>query len=662
MSSPETARQARDGSRPGPAAGDRQKLGWLIQLYRIALGRQPDPGGLQAHFENLRRGAPLADIAREFLGSNEFRSRPLADGARLFELYAAAYGAEATADVERRFGQQIGQIEGLPAQLAALIRLDPFPHTAGGTAGFVPNDEAGYQLWIAWNEGEPDSDIAVANAAAPPISILVFVDGRSRALKQTIASVLDHGDASAKLLLVGWPSPRLLWTLLTAGVAGARLRLVACSPHWNEASRLRRALDKSRGAYVGLMAPGDRLHPAALANVARATEAAELPDLIYGDEDVMGANGLRRSPWFKTDWDPDAALAIDLTGRGWFARTALLRQAAQAASSGAPDGMGDLQRGIAGAARPDRIIHLPEVLFHRGERPAPPAAVTVASPAPSSWPTVSVIVPTRDRADLLKTCVTGLLEQTDYPSLELIIVDNDSREGETHQLLASFDTDPRVRVLAYPGAFNWGAINNFAAAAATGEVILLLNNDIQVVEPGWLRELASQAMRPEVGVVGATLLYPDHTLQHAGIALGPDATAGHVGRGLPADAPGPGGRFRAVRAASAVTGACLAIRRAVFQELGGIEATGLRVTWSDTDLCLKAWAAGYRVLVTPFARLVHVELATRGSDQTPEAAARFAAERAWMRERWGRRLDSDPYFSPHLDAETGALRLLNAPP
>ena len=140
-------------------------------------------------------------------------------------------------------------------------------------------------------------------------------------------------------------------------------------------------------------------------------------------------------------------------------------------------------------------------------------------------------MPTRDRADLLQTCLDGLLRRTDYPTLEVLIVDNDSQEDRTRRLFEALNADQRVRVLAYPGAFNWGAINNFAAAQARGEIVLLLNNDIDILQPGWLSEMVGQVTRPEVGVVGATLLYPDHTVQHAGIVLGPDAASNHVGSG-----------------------------------------------------------------------------------------------------------------------------------
>jgi GT2 family glycosyltransferase len=347
----------------------------------------------------------------------------------------------------------------------------------------------------------------------------------------------------------------------------------------------------------------------------------------------------------------------------------------------------DLLLRITEALADDAIVHLPAVLYHR-HAPATDAtsaevalrrlaveahlartgrdgwkaalgasgAVRVIAPLPQPAPLVSIIVPTRDRADLLETCLEGLLNRTDYPALEILIVDNDSREARTRRLFETATADPRVRILPYPDRFNWGRINNFAVGHARGDVVVLLNNDTDVIDPDWLTELAAQAVRPEIGVVGATLLYPDQTLQHAGIVLGPAAEVEHVGRRRPANDPGYGGRMSALRSVSAVTGACMALRKEVYLAVGGIEED-IRVAWSDTDLCLKAWAQGLRVIVTPHARLFHIELATRGSDATPEAAERFAAERDWMRRRWGERLNSDPFFSANFTPDWAELRL-----
>jgi len=653
----------------GAIRGDlpRQRLEALIQLYRLAFGRSADPGGLQSFFAFMQGGGRLEQVAEEFVNSGEFLDKHPGgptDSLDLVEaLYAAAFGPETARDVITRYGAALAPIAGLGAKIAALAELAPGT-AAGGTIAFMPNDPAGYQVWIAWNESGGQVERPRDDAPRPLISVILPVDGNCARIRAAIPSVRRQSYGTWELLLLGWPS-LVAWTPILKGLwRDRRLRLIPCLPGQSAEAKLQAALRSARGEVIGFLGAADALHPTCFSKVADALDQDPRAALVYADEDVLQPDGGRRSPWFKSSWDQEAATTLDQIGRCWFASVSRLRSAA---SGGALDPPGLAQR-LALKLAPSEIVHIPAVLYHRFDAGSGPdsakagGAISVgardnARIAPAHWPTVSIIVPTRDRADLLEVCLAGLLECTDYPAIEVIVVDNNSREPETHALLARVREDPRVRVLAYPGPFNWGAINNFAAASASGDVILLLNNDIEVFEPGWLRELVVQVMRPEVGVVGATLLYPDRTIQHAGIAFGPDATAGHVGRGLPADAAGPGGRFRVVRGASAVTGACMAIRREVYRQMGGVEEIGLRVTWSDSDLCLKAWSAGYRVLVSPFARLVHVELATRGSDTSPEAASRYEAERAWMHRRWGARLDSDPFHSPHLDAETGALRL-----
>jgi GT2 family glycosyltransferase len=214
-----------------------------------------------------------------------------------------------------------------------------------------------------------------------------------------------------------------------------------------------------------------------------------------------------------------------------------------------------------------------------------------------------------------------------------------------------------VRILPFPGAFNWSAMNNAAAEAARGEVLVLLNNDIDVIEPGWLAELAAQAMRPEVGAVGAKLLYPDGSVQHAGMTLGNGSFGAHLYRHAGRDDPGHGGMLAARRRVSAVTGACLAIRRSVYREVGGIEAEHLRVTGSDVDLCLRVRERGLAVICTPHALLYHREAASRGLDATAEQRARVAAERAYLLRRWGAAIETEACLSRNLTVVQEQLAL-----
>ena len=273
---------------------------------------------------------------------------------------------------------------------------------------------------------------------------------------------------------------------------------------------------------------------------------------------------------------------------------------------------------------------------------------------PATPPTISVIIPTRDHAVLLATCLDGLLHRTDHPVHEVIIADNGSVEPETAALFDALSDNPRIRILPVPGPFNYAHINNVAASAATGTLLLLLNNDIEVLEPSWLGELAGHAMRPKVGAVGARLLYPDGTVQHGGIVLGVGSfeggagVAGHFGLGRPSDDPGYQGQLATTRALSAVTGACMMLRRDLYAQVGGMDEEHLAVALNDLDLCLRIRASGLAVIWTPFATLRHYESASRGAETDPAQAARFRQECRRMRDRWGPVLDTDPFYNPHF--------------
>jgi GT2 family glycosyltransferase len=295
--------------------------------------------------------------------------------------------------------------------------------------------------------------------------------------------------------------------------------------------------------------------------------------------------------------------------------------------------------------------------------PTMPNSNRIIWPLPQPLPLVSVIIPTRDRSELLAQCVEGVLNRTDYANIELLIVDNDSTEAAT---LALFDRfvggDKRVRVLHHPGRFNYSALNNAAAREANGEILLLLNNDIDVIESGWLREMISHALRPDVGIVGAKLLYANERIQHAGVVLGPGGNMHHLYCLANKDDTGYFGQLALARTLSAVTGACAAIRRSVFWEVGGLADTNLAVAFNDIDLCLRLGDHGYRVVWTPFAELFHLESASRGPDNSPAKQALFTREWQYMRRTWGSLLESgDPFHNPNLLFAGGQIEIPSSP-
>jgi GT2 family glycosyltransferase len=270
---------------------------------------------------------------------------------------------------------------------------------------------------------------------------------------------------------------------------------------------------------------------------------------------------------------------------------------------------------------------------------------------PESPPLVSLIVPTRNGLELLRRCINSILEKTDYPNYEILIVDNGSDQQAVLEYLANIVNDRRVRVLRDDRSFNFSALNNSAVQSARGEVVGLINNDIEVISPDWLSEMVSIALQPSVGAVGARLWFPDETLQHGGIILGVGGVANHSHKHLPRGVPGYFGRAALIQSFSAVTAACLVVRRDLYEQVGGLDEANLAVAFNDVDFCLKLREAGYRNVWTPHAELYHHESATRGYEDTPVKKERFEREIAHKRRRWGAVLTTDPAYSPNLTLE-----------
>ena len=278
---------------------------------------------------------------------------------------------------------------------------------------------------------------------------------------------------------------------------------------------------------------------------------------------------------------------------------------------------------------------------------------------PEARPLVSLIVPTRDRADLLRVSIGSIRSKTAYPAFEIIVVDNGSREDETFRLFESWAGDAAIRVIRDDAPFNYARLNNSAAAAARGALLGLVNNDVEVRDASWLDEMVGLASQPGIGCVGAKLWYPDARLQHGGVVTGIAGAAGHRHKRAARGDRGQLDCLVTVNEVSAVTAACLVVRKAVYDEVGGLDEHRFAVAYNDVDFCLKVATAGYRNLWTPFAELVHHESVSRGRDLSPRTAERFIRETANLKLRWGNRLLADPYYSPNLtlDAENGATRV-----
>lgn len=525
---------------------------------------------------------------------------------------------------------------------------------------------------------------------APRISLLVPVyqtpvDLLQRCIDSVRMQVYDNW----QLCLVddASPDPQVYQLLQENARRDPRIVVMRRAQNGHISRTSNSALELADGQYIGLLDHDDELRPHALAEMVLALVAHPQAGLLYSDEDKLDGDGQRFDPYFKPDFDIDLLRSQNYLCHFTVIDARLLREVGgfRVGYEGSQDH--DLFLRCVERLRPDQVVHVPRILYHwraiegstalsrdakdyastagaravaaHLERCQLPASVEeqghghyrVRWSLPAPVPKVSLIVPTRDRPELLRSCVATLLGNSTYPDIELLLVDNQSVDAEALALLEAFARDPRVRVLRYDAPFNYSAINNWAAAQASGQVLALVNNDIEVITPDWLEEMVSQALRPEIGAVGAMLYYPDDTIQHAGVVLGIHGVAAHLYCGMPRGYPGQGGRARVVQSLSAVTAACMVIRREVFEQVGGLDEQ-LQVAFNDIDFCLRVRQAGYRNLWTPFAELYHHESASRGKEDTPEKKARFLGEVQFMQERWGSELLCDPAYNPNLSLQS----------
>jgi GT2 family glycosyltransferase len=563
-------------------------------------------------------------------------------------------------------------------------------------------DEAAYHAWLT-RRGEATSVGAKAGfaraatsppraGAAPLFSIVVPVYNTPLwALDRCVSSVLGQDFASFELRLVddASPDPALGAHLRKVARRDPRISLTTRPTNGGIAAATNDGVGGARGEWVVLLDHDDELAAGALSRLADAVAEHGDAGLIYTDEDKIDASGRRFMPAFKPNWSPDL-----LTSNAYMCHLLVVRRSLV-------DDCGGLRNEFDGAQdydlmlraterlRDDQIVHLPEVLYHwrviegsaSGDTTAKPwafeagrraladavarrgidAEVTICPGIPGSYevrrrvvgrPRVTAIVPFRDEPALLAACYRAFVADPGHDEFELLLVDNDSALPETQAVLASLSADPRVRVLQAPGEFDWVRINNEAAEKATGELLLFLNNDVEARSAGWLAHLVAQAQRPEVGAVGARLVFPDGSVQHGGVAVGVCWGAAHTQQGLPGDRPGYLSHHSVTRDVSAVTGACMMTRREVFESAGGFDPS-LPVAFNDIDYCLRLRERGLLVVYTPLAELVHHESVSRGHSDD-------AREIPYFRRRWrDLMLAGDPYYNPNLGRFDSYCRLPN---
>jgi glycosyltransferase involved in cell wall biosynthesis len=587
--------------------------------------------------------------------------------------------------------------------------------------GRGPLDLTQYEKWIEVYDQHPLEVLRAQRERAERfshralISVLMPVyNTPERWLRRAIESVRGQSYPNWELCLAddASPEPHVRPLLEEYARQDSRIKVTFREKNGHISAASNSALELATGEFISLLDHDDELAPHALFEVAALLEGRPGTDFIYSDEDKIDEDGRRHEPYFKPDFLPDLFHSQNYTSHLSVYRTAVVRAAGgfRPGYEGSQDW--DLALRVIERIDPTRIHHIPKILYHWRAIPGSTALMLseksypleaarralsdhfarlrqpvellpvpgdhwrVKYPLPADPPLVSLIIPTRNGLPFLQRCIYSILEKTSYPNFEVLVVDNGSDEPATVAYLKSLadGTHPQLatglpgrhgrrtaRVLRYDAPFNYSAINNFAVRQAQGELVGLLNNDLEVIEPGWLDEMAAQALRPEIGCVGAMLYYPNDTIQHAGAVIGVGGVAGHAFRDFPRGTEGKFNRGRLVQNYSAVTAACLVIRKDIYEQVGGFDEKELAVAFNDIDFCLKVRAAGYRNLWTPFAELYHHESATRGTDNTPEKEDRFRREVETMLLRWGPELTSDPAYNPNLTLELTDFSLA-APP
>jgi len=548
-------------------------------------------------------------------------------------------------------------------------------------AGNQADDEVCYQHWQTAFESEHEAirlRAALAERFGPrPVKVLAIIAHwpfGNASLAAQLGSLTANPEAEIHVLDLCAADPR---SSLAAGsrVASWRHHPIGDEPSLPTETVARTVHGAAADLVLFLERPG-RFHRLAVPSLMLELALAPSALAAYADHDRLDGQGRRHAPAFKPVWSPDYLAAFDYIGQpvAFRGNSGLFTTATHTVSPLCPSFcllMNLARRGSAAAVR-----HVPRILFHlssdgseatgRQRRAAERHAVQtltgrrvesvpMADPAGPELrrvrthvaaPSVSVIIPSKDNPGLLAHACRSVMSAARIRA-NVVIVDNGSTSNEQRELLTDLARDACIRVVSSPGPFNFSRLVNLGRANCDGEVLVLLNDDVESLDAEWLAEMATQAACPDVGAVGALLLYPDLRVQHAGVVLGINGCAGHAFRFAPGDSDGVGYRLRVVHEVAAVTAACLAVRTEVFDEVGGF-ADDLPVTLNDIDFCLKVRARGHRNLVTPHARLIHRESTSRGLDVTPERLRRLAAETAIFRRRWGDAALNDPFFSPHL--------------
>jgi GT2 family glycosyltransferase len=568
----------------------------------------------------------------------------------------------------------------------------------------------GYRRWTRLYDRLSADDLkAIREASArlayrPLISVLMPVyNTDERWLRRAIDSVRDQLYTNWELCIADDAStkPEVGRMLRRFQSLDPRIKVVFRAQNGHISAASNSALELVAGEFIALLDHDDVLPAHALEAVVHELNRHPDADIVYSDEDRIDESGRRYDPYFKPDFSHELFLGQNFISHFGVYRTEAVRRVGgfREGLEGSQDY--DLALRVVEQSEPRKVRHIPHVLYHwrairgsvalgTGEKayahdaarravedhlartgvaaacqPADNAVYQrrVRYPLPEPHPHVTIIIPTRDRVEMLSRCVDSVIQRSTYEPFDILIVDNGSTETKTCEYFEQLRLlrvesgfsrigprpDARVTIRRIDEPFNFSRLNNQAARVARGDVLCFLNNDTEVISADWLEEMVSLASRDGVGAVGAMLYYPNDTVQHAGVVLGLGGVASHAHRGLARRSPASFGRAALTQARSAVTAACMVVRKQVFEQAGGFDEA-LAVAYNDVDLCLRIGALGLRNLWTPFAELYHHESVSRGDDVAMQRPG-FFVESKMMHERWGDLLQADPYFNLNLSLQ-----------
>ena len=548
-------------------------------------------------------------------------------------------------------------------------------------------DDVDYEQWYENHKALPEELEKQKNEKwkrKPLISIVVPVYNTPQVfLRQMIESVQNQS-YSVWELCIGNASPenKEMKKILEEYKNDARIKEVEIPENKGISQNTNRAMEIASGEWIGLLDHDDLLAPNALYEIAKAVNEHPDAEVIYTDEDKVTTDLKEHfQPHLKPDFNLDLLRSNNYICHFFVASRDLIKRVGgfRPEFNGAQDY--DLILRCTEQAK--QIVHIPKILYHWRVH----KASTADNPASKMYafdagkraieehlvrcrtkgtvqhtkdlgfyrvkyevcgePLVSIIIPNKDQSEALKKCLDSIREKTSYRNYEIIIVENNSEEPETFAFYKKIAGE-KIKIVTWEGEFNYSAINNFGVRHARGDYLLLLNNDVEIINGDWLTEMLSHCQRKEVGIVGAKLYYPDNTIQHAGIIIGIGGVAGSVFVGLPRAFSGYLHKASIQLDLSAVTAACMLVKRSVFEQVGGLEEK-LKVAFNDVDFCLRVREKGYLVVYDPYAELYHYESKTRGAEDTKEKIRRFQTEIEYMRSHWiGLLKKGDPYYNCNL--------------